>query len=77
MGVKTSNIVGVLNQGLYTGVIIRGFDGSNYVFVDDLPDVARMFVRDLVTVESLEVRQGHSSVLYGSGAPVCALLSLT
>lgn len=51
-GVTTS----VLNQGLSTGVIIRGFDGSNYLFVNDLPDVARMFVRDLVTVESLDVR---------------------
>lgn len=59
----------VLNQGLSTGVIIRGFDGSNYLFINDLPDVARMFVRDLVTVESLDVRQGHSSVLYGSGTP--------
>ena len=26
-------------------------------------------MRDLVTVDSLELRQGHSSVLYGSGAP--------
>ena len=68
-GVTTS----VLNQGLNTGVIIRGFDGSNYLFANDLPDVARMFVRDLVTVESLEVRQGHSSVLYGSGTPGGAL----
>ena len=31
-----------------------------------------MFVRDLVTVEPLEVRQGHSSVLDGSGALVGA-----
>lgn len=60
---------GVLQQGLSTGVIVRGFDASGFVFVNDMPDVSRMFVRDMVTVESLEVRQGQASVLYGAGTP--------
>ncbi len=60
---------GVLQQGLSTGVIVRGFDASGFVFVNDLPDVGRMFVRDLATLESLQVRQGQASVLYGAGTP--------
>jgi iron complex outermembrane recepter protein len=55
--------------GLGTGINLRGFDAGGRLFVNGQPDIQRLYVRDLATVESVEILKGHSSVLYGQGAP--------
>lgn len=57
------------NGGLGTGLNLRGFDIGSRLVTNGHPDIFRMFVRDLATVEQIEVLKGHSSVLYGQGAP--------
>lgn len=55
--------------GLGTGLNIRGFDVGSRLFINGHPDIQRLYVRDLATVDTVEVLKGHSSVLYGQGAP--------
>lgn len=55
--------------GLGTGINLRGFDAGNRLFSNALPDIQRLFVRDLATVDAVEILKGHASVLYGQAAP--------
>lgn len=55
--------------GLGTGINLRGFDVGSRLFVNGHPDIQRLYVRDLATVDSVEILKGHSSVLYGQAAP--------
>lgn len=57
------------NAGLSTAVQVRGFDIASQIQYDGHPDIQRLFVRDLATVDRVEVLKGHLSVLYGQGAP--------
>ncbi|NTV95118.1 MAG: TonB-dependent siderophore receptor [Thiobacillus sp.] len=59
----------VSNAGLSTALHARGFDMAGQVQYNGHPDIQRLFVRDLATVEGAEVLKGHLSVLYGQGAP--------
>jgi iron complex outermembrane recepter protein len=60
---------GTLNGGLSTALNARGFDLAGRLSYNGHPDIQRMFVRDLATVERIEVWKGHLSLLYGQGAP--------
>lgn len=62
-------IPSVSNAGLSTALNARGFDIAGRLTYNGHPDTQRMFVRDLATVERIEVWMGHLSVLYGQGAP--------
>lgn len=59
----------VANAGLSSALNARGFDISGRLNYNGHPDIQRMFVRDLATVERIEVWKGHLSLLYGQGAP--------
>lgn len=59
----------VSNAGLATAIQVRGFDISSQIQYNGHPDIQRLFVRDLATVERVEVLKGHLGVLYGQGAP--------
>jgi len=61
---------GITQGGLSTAAIIRGFGTTGgQVFVNGHRDNERYFIRDFSTIEYVEILKGHSSVLYGSGAP--------
>ncbi len=61
---------GISQGGLSTSAVIRGFGTTGgQVFVNGYKDNERFYVRDLSTVERVEILKGHSSVLYGSGSP--------
>lgn len=60
---------GTLNGGLSTALNARGFDLAGRLTYNGHPDIQRLFVRDLATVERIEVWKGHLSLLYGQGAP--------
>lgn len=62
-------IPSVSNAGLSTAVHVRGFDIASQIQYNGHLDIQRLFVRDLATVEGVEVLKGHLSVLYGQGAP--------
>lgn len=55
--------------GLGIGTNLRGFDIGSRLFVNGHPDIQRRYVRDLATVDSIEILKGHSSVLYGQAPP--------
>lgn len=57
-----------LNAGLSTAVKLRGFAVSR-ILRDGLPDIQRMHVRDLATVEQVEVVRGSAGALFGIGSP--------
>lgn len=54
--------------GLAPAVKLRGFDITRFQF-NGLPDVRRMFMRDLATVERLEVLAGPAALGYGITSP--------
>lgn len=67
---KTAGIVpSVGDGGLSTRFQARGFDVTNQIQYNGHPDIRRLFVRDLSTVERIEVVKGHFGVLYGQGDP--------
>lgn len=57
------------NAGLSSAVNARGFDIVSHLQYNGHPDIQRLYVRDLSTVERIEVIKGHFGVLYGQGAP--------
>lgn len=56
------------NAGLSSAVKLRGF-AVGRLHRDGLPDVQRMYVRDLATVERVEVLQGPAGALAGIASP--------
>lgn len=67
---KTAGIVpSVGDGGLSTRFQARGFDVTNQIQYNGHPDIRRLHVRDLSTVERIEVVKGHLGVLYGQGDP--------
>lgn len=56
------------NAGLSSAVKLRGFAVSR-LHRDGLPDVQRMFVRDMATVERVDVLQGPVGALVGVSSP--------
>lgn len=60
---------GVSNAGLATAVNARGFGLASRIYYNGHPDILRLFVRDLATVERVEVWKGHLALLYGQGSP--------
>ncbi len=51
----------------FDSVRIRGFDASNDFYLDGIRDDSQ-YVRDLHTIERIEVLQGPAAVLYGRGS---------
>lgn len=67
---KTAGIIpSVGDGGLSTRFQARGFDVTNQIQYNGHPDIRRLYVRDLSTVERIEVVKGHLGVLYGQGEP--------
>lgn len=64
---------GTSNAGLSTALNARGFDLAGRLTYNGHPDILRMFVRDLATVDRVEVWKGQLSVLYGQGAPAATV----
>lgn len=60
--------VQVSDGGFTSAVNLRGFTVNRFYF-NGLPDVGRMFVRDLATVQSLQVLRGPAAVLAGINSP--------
>jgi len=61
-------------QGEYSTVIAaRGFQTSGEVFLNGHRDNWHFHVRDLATVDRVEILKGHASVLYGSGSPAATI----
>jgi len=59
---------GVLNAGLSTALMMRGFRVSRARW-NGLTDIQRLFVRDLHTVEAVEIRQGPDGIMEGITSP--------
>ena len=59
---------GVLNAGLSSALMMRGFRVSRARW-NGLTDVQRLFVRDLHTVEAVEIRQGPDGIMEGITSP--------
>lgn len=59
----------VSQAGLGSAFQSRGFDGIGRIELNGHPDIQRLFVRDMATVERVEVGKGFLGVLYGQGAP--------
>lgn len=59
---------GSLNAGLSTALTIRGF-GVSRLRWNGIQDIQRLFVRDLHTVERIEVLRGPDAVLQGITSP--------
>ena len=59
--------------GYKTAVSVRGFNSKGDVFLNGHRDNTQFLVRDLHTVERVEILKGHGSVLYGSGTPGATL----
>lgn len=58
-----------INQaGLASALVIRGFALSRF-HLDGLPDIGRLFVRDLAGVERIEVLRGPDAVMHGITDP--------
>lgn len=68
IGVVPGAQPGVLNAGLSTAVMVRGFAVTRMRW-NGLPDIQRLFVRDLHTVERVEVLRGPEAVLEGITSP--------
>lgn len=58
----------VSNAGLASAVKLRGF-AITRLHYNGLPDVQRMFSRDMATVDRIEVLAGPSALFFGSTAP--------
>ena len=58
----------VSNAGLTSAVKLRGFSITRLHY-NGLPDVQRMFSRDMATVDRVEVLAGPSALFFGSTAP--------
>ena len=67
-GLVPGVVVEPLNAGLSTAVKMRGF-ALTRLHYNGLPDIQRMFARDLATVESVEVLRGPAALLYGVTSP--------
>ena len=60
--------VDVANAGLASAVKLRGF-AITRLHHNGLPDVQRLFTRDLATVERIEVLSGPAGLFYGFASP--------
>jgi iron complex outermembrane receptor protein len=60
---------GTGDSGFNTDVMIRGFSTGGGAYLNGLLDNQKFFVREMATVERIEILKGQSSVLYGSGTP--------
>ncbi|WP_404419696.1 TonB-dependent siderophore receptor [Marinospirillum sp.] len=59
---------GVEDSGFSTSLLMRGFPVTRPDF-NGLPDIQRLFVRDLHTVDSVEVLSGPDAILRGISSP--------
>ena len=59
---------GIQDSGFSTSLLIRGFP-VNRPDYNGLPDVQRLFVRDLHTVEAIEVLSGPDAIMRGLSSP--------
>ena len=60
---------GTGDSGFNTDVMIRGFSTGGGAYLNGMLDNQKFFVREMATVERIEILKGQSSVLYGSGSP--------
>lgn len=67
-GLVPGVVVEPLNAGLSTALKVRGF-ALTRLHYNGQPDIQRMFGRDLVTVERVEVLRGPAALLYGITSP--------
>jgi iron complex outermembrane recepter protein len=56
------------DAGLTSAVNIRGFVTSKH-YINGLPDIQRMFVRDLYTVDDIQIIRGSSGIISGNSSP--------
>ena len=61
------------SAGYSTAFSTRGFHSKGDLFFNGHRDNGQFFIRDLATVERVEILKGHGSVLYGSGTPGATL----
>ena len=66
-----------MQAGYNTAITVRGFNSEGDVFLNGHRDNHQFLIRDLHTVERVEILKGHGSVLYGSGTPGATLNYLT
>lgn len=57
------------DSGFNTDLRIRGFTTAGSAYLDGVLDNQRFQVRDMALIEQVDILKGHSSVLYGAGAP--------
>lgn len=67
-GLMPGTVVEPLHAGLSTAVKIRGFAVTRLHY-GGMPDVQRMFSRDLLTVDRIEVMRGPAAALLGITSP--------
>jgi iron complex outermembrane recepter protein len=56
------------DAGLTSAVNIRGFVTSKH-YINGLPDVQKMFVRDLYTVDDVQIMRGANGIVSGNSSP--------
>lgn len=58
----------ISNAGMSSALLVRGFALTRY-HLDGLPDIQRLYVRDLATVERVEALRGPDAVMHGITDP--------
>ncbi|MCZ4305546.1 TonB-dependent receptor plug domain-containing protein [Zoogloeaceae bacterium G21618-S1] len=56
------------NAGMSSALLVRGFALTRF-HIDGLPDIQRLYVRDLTTVARIEVQRGPDAVMHGITDP--------
>ncbi|KQM75207.1 TonB-dependent siderophore receptor [Xylophilus sp. Leaf220] len=69
LGAALTGVPGIDNAAdtRFDGLVVRGFSGSGDLFLDGIRDDAQ-YVRDLTTIDRIEVLKGPAAVLYGRGS---------
>lgn len=69
LGAALTGVPGIDNAAdtRFDSLVVRGFSGSGDLFLDGVRDDAQ-YVRDLTTIDRIEVLKGPAAVLYGRGS---------